>query len=112
MGNATTEFVTKEHLDNKFKTFESKIIQSISKEYAKEKERVLDCPATKSDFKGLKAEMLMWMIGILIAFSVLLLTVLNQRINDVNQRIDRLEKGIAENRVLIQKVLDNQNKAN
>ena len=76
---------------------------------------------------SLKNEMIMWMVGLLIVVSGFLFMVLNQSIDSVethlsqrintletslNQRIGSLEKDIAENRTLIQQVLDNQNKAN
>lgn len=90
-----------------------------------------------SQITGLKNEMIMWMVGLLIVFSSFLFVVLSQRITasetalnqrvdsleaslnqridsletSLNQRIDGLEKDIAENRVLIRKILDNQNKA-
>lgn len=100
----------------------------------KERELVIDLgpitqPYLKGEIKGLENRMIMWMIGSLITLSILIFTVLNQRVNDINQRItlvetslnkrmDSIEKDIAENRVfiqenkiLIQKVLDNQNQS-
>ena len=90
-----------------------------------EKGPSLDLSSINNKITSLKGDMIMWMVGLLIVAISFLFTVLNQRITSletsVNQRItdikDLLEKDIAENRVLIQenkvliqKILDNQNK--
>ena len=74
-----------------------------------EKGQVLDLSSINSKIMSLKGDIIMWMEGLLIVTSGFLFTILNQRITDVK---DFLEKDIAENKVLIQKILDNQNKAN
>ena len=106
-----------------FKEDQAKVIAAL----LEEKERISDLGSINKYYLStqiisLKNEMIMWMVGLLIVVSGFLFMVLNQRINsaetslnqridDVNQRLGSLEKHISENRTLIQQVLDNQNKA-
>ena len=106
-----------------FKEDQAKVIAAL----LEEKERISDLGSINKYYLStqiisLKNEVIMWMVGLLIVVSGFLFMVLNQRINsaetslnqridDVNQRLGSLEKHISENRTLIQQVLDNQNKA-
>ena len=136
MGNTTAEFITKEHFDNRLKSFESKIIKLISKEHARDEDdgpdpRPISRDFLKGEIKGLeskitasKNEMLVWMIGLLFLVIGFLYTILKEDIIE-NREIIKENRGIItenrgiiienremikENKALIQKVLDNQNR--
>lgn len=102
MANVKSEPITKEAFDAL-----QEEVKALEKAQAKQRELLLNSSSiSKGDLKGLKADIIMWVVGIMIAFGVLILIVLNQRIGDVNQRISELREDINANRVMIQKILD------
>lgn len=102
MTNVKSEPITKEAFDAL-----QEEVKALEKAQAKQRELLLNSSSiSKGDLKGLKADIIMWVVGIMIAFGVLILIVLNQRIGDVNQRISELREDINANRVMIQKILD------
>ena len=115
-GTADSKFVAKED----FKSLQ-KEVRTLEEAQLKQKGLLLSSTSiSKGDLKGLKAEIIMWVVGIMIAFGALIFIVLNQRVDDVkedinvlNQKIDNVKEdigvnkaAIAENKVMIQKVLD------
>ena len=118
-GTANSKFVAKEDFNSL-----QKEVRILEEAQLKQKELTLSSISiSKDDLKGLKAEIIMWVVGIIIAFGALIFIVLNQRVEDINvlsQRIDVLNQkiddvkedisankvAIAENKIMIQRVLD------
>lgn len=129
-GAADPKFITQEDFNSL-----QKEVKALEEAHLKQKELIINSTSiSKSDLKELKAEIIMWVVGIMIAFGALIFVVLNQkidgvsqrisgvdqrvdgvsqRIDKVNQRIDDIKEdinankiAIAENKAMIQKVLD------
>ena len=75
----------------------------------------------KNGLKELENTLIKWMIGTAVGILVIVFTItftmmqlntdsINQRMNAMDQRMNTIEKGINENKVLIQKLLANTSK--
>ena len=109
MTTVDSKFITKEAFDTL-----QKEVKALEKAQASQRELMINSTSiSKGDLKGMKAEIIMWVVGLMIAFGALIFIVLDQRIDDINQRIGDVRENvnankaaIAENKAMLQKVLD------
>ena len=94
-----SEFITKETFDTL-----QKEVKALGKAQAKQRDPAIHSTSiSKGDLRGLQTEVIMFVVGVAIAFGV---NGVNQRIDDLKEDISANKVAIAENKVMIQKVLD------